>query len=55
MWGVVGTSMGDQTDGGSPVDFLEPETDVKKLPEHDAMKACLAVCHSLTRVDGELV
>ena len=55
MWGVVGIST-DQPDGSTgSTEFVEPETDVEKLSDKDPLKASLAACHSLTRIDDQLV
>ena len=53
MWGVVGTS-GDEADGTGNK-FSEPETQVDLLSDRDPLKTCLAACHSLTLIDGQLV
>ena len=55
MWGVIGTSK-DETDGSSiNNEFVEPETNVASLSDHDPLKTCLAACHSLTVIDEQLV
>ncbi|XP_055952712.1 polyamine-transporting ATPase 13A3-like isoform X3 [Argiope bruennichi] len=45
FWGIIPTTEGK---------FKELEHDVNILSEHDLLKVCMASCHSLTIIDGEI-